>query len=152
MRTGFSAKRSYCTAVDRKDQRLPRGIPAAQGPVLRVSSGFSAQRLAVAEPEVPVLLCSCVRLGCNAAQSDQSYANGNQMGRESPVDYRRRREACVFMYACGDLGPLSFPPFSRPPLSQTNGSCQVCCLHAPFIWARCDLTDFEINCQSQNVP
>lgn len=93
-----------------------------------------------------------MRLGFDTGQSDQSYANGNQMGRESPVDYRRRREACVFMYSCGDLGPLSFLPFfPLPSLSQTNRSSHVCCLHAPLISALCDLTDFEIHCQLLNV-
>lgn len=61
--------------------------------------------MAATEPEVPVL-CAAVHLGFDTGQSDQSYANGNQMGRESLVDYRRRREACVFMYSYGDLGPL----------------------------------------------
>lgn len=112
---------------------------------------FWAQRLAVTEPEVPVL-CAAVRLGFDTGQSDQSYANGNQMGRESPVDYRRRREACVFMYSYGDLGPLSFLPFfPLLSLSQTHGSSHVCCLHAPLINVLCDLTDFEIHCQSVNV-
>lgn len=63
--------------------------------------------MAAAEPEVPVL-CAAVHLGSDTGQSDQSYANGNQMGRESPVDYRRRREACVFMYSYAEPGP-SFP-------------------------------------------
>lgn len=86
--------------------------------------------MAAAEPEVPVL-CAAVHLGLDTGQSDQSYANGNQMGRESPVGSRRRREACVFMYSCEDLGPL-FSSFSFLPLfslSQTKGK-QPCLLLA----------------------
>lgn len=61
--------------------------------------------MAAAEPEVPVL-CAAAHLGFDTGQSDQSYANGNQMGRESPVDYRRRREACVSMYSYAEPGVL----------------------------------------------
>lgn len=109
---------------------------------------FWAPRLAVTVPEVPVL-CAAVRLGFDTGQSDQSYANGNQMGRESLVDYRRRREACVFMYSYGDLGPLSFLPFLS--WTQTNTGSYVCFLHAPVIRAVCDLTDFGIHCQLVNA-
>ena len=92
--------------------------------------------MAATEPEVPVL-CAAVHLGFDTGQSNQSYANGNQMGRESPVDYRRRREACVFMYSYGERGtPLFFPLLS---LSQTNGGSHVCCLHEPSINAVCDV-------------
>lgn len=90
---------------------------------------FWAQRLAVTEPEVPVL-CAAVRLGFDTGQSDQSYANGNQMGRESLVDYRRRREACVFMYSYGDLGPLSFSSFLSSPFFKSNKWEQRCLLFA----------------------
>ncbi len=122
--------------------------PHSVRPVLHVSSGFEPSGWQ-SEPEVPVL-CAAVRLGFDTGQSDQSYANGNQMGRESPVDYRRRREACVFMYSYGDLGPLFFflPFFSLLSLSQTREGCLVCCLHAPLINAVCDFADFEI-CANQ---
>lgn len=111
---------------------------------------FWAQRLAVTEPEVPVL-CAAVRLGFDTGQSNQSYANGNQMGRESLVDYRRKKEACVFMYSCGDLGALSFLLLFLFSLSKTNGINHVCCLHALLIDALCILTDFNTYCQSMNV-
>lgn len=125
--------------------------PYSVRPVLHVSSAFEPSGWQ-SQPEVPVL-CAAVRLGFDTGQSDQSYANGNQMGRESLVDYRRRREACVFMYSCGDLGPRSFffPFFPFLSLSQTNGRSHVCCLHAPLINALWDLTDSEIHCQSVNV-
>lgn len=147
--TAFSVKLVCSTVVDISEGRRASSLrnPHSVRPVLHVSSGFAAWRLAVTEPEVPVL-CAAVRLGFDTGQSDQSYANGNQMGRESPVDYRRRREACVFMYSCGDLGPLSFLPFFLPSLSQTNGRSHVGCLHAPFINALCHLTEFDIPCQS----
>lgn len=102
--------------------------------------------MAATEPEVPVL-CAAVHLGFDTGQSDQSYANGNQMGRESLVDYRRRREACVFMYSYGDP---SFFLFSSS-LNQTNGHCNVCCLHASLMNTVCVLTDLEIYRQSLNV-
>lgn len=68
-------------------------------PLFRVSSGSGRggwqQRSQRSLSFVQLCIWALTR-----GQSDQSYANGNQMGRESPVDYRRRREACVFMYVC----------------------------------------------------
>lgn len=83
--------------------------------------------MAATEPEVPVL-CAAVHLGFDTGQSDQSYANGNQMGHESPVDYRRRREACVFMYSYRDLGPL-FSSFLSSPVKQREAAISVVCTH-----------------------
>lgn len=83
--------------------------------------------MAAAEPEVPVL-CAAVHLGFDTGQSDQSYANGNQMGRESPVDYRRRREACVFMYSYAERGPALLPRSSLFSLSPTNRRYRFSCL------------------------
>lgn len=74
--------------------------------------------------EVPVL-CAAVRLGSDTGQRDQSYANGNQMGRESPVDYRRRRrrrEACVFLCSPGT-------PIFLSSLSNRKRNNPVCCSH-----------------------
>lgn len=47
-------------------------------------------------------------------QRDQSYANGNQMGRESPVGSSGRGEACVFMYSYGEPLFSSFLSLSLP--------------------------------------
>lgn len=107
---------------------------------------FWAQRLAVTEPEVPVL-CAAVHLGFDTGQSDQSYANGNQMGREPPVDYRRRREACVFMYSCGDLGPHSF--FS--PFFPKSNKCEQKYLQFARILMPCYLADLRNNCRSVDI-
>lgn len=151
--TDFSIKNSYCTGRNFSQEK--RLVSSLKSPQCRARPPcqfwFWAQRLAVTEPEVPVL-CAAVRLGFDTGQSDQSYANGNQMGRESLVDYRRRREACVFMYSCGDLGPLSFLPFFLLlSLSQTNGRGHVCCLHALLINALFFLMDCEIHCQLGSV-
>lgn len=114
--TDISVKKSvtYCTGGGNcsRRRRLLSSLwnPHSVRPFLHVSSGFEPSGWQ-SEPEVPVL-CAAVRLGFDTGQSDQSYANGNQMGRESPVDYRRRREACVFMYSYGDLGPFFFFPSS----------------------------------------
>lgn len=152
--TDLSLKHCYTVqgkaVVDRKDWCLALKSPQCKArPPCQF--WFGAQRLAVTEPEVPVLWAA-VRLGFDTGQSDQSYANGNQMGRESLVDYRRRREACVFMYSCGDLRPFSFLPFFfLLSSSQTNGSSHGCYLHALSINALCELTDFKSYCQSVNV-
>lgn len=97
------------------------------------------------------VLCAAVRLGFDTGQSDQSYANGNQMGRESPVGYRRRREACVFMYSCGDLGPLAFLPFFLLFSLVKQVEAAMSALHALLINAPLDLTGFQLYCMPVNV-
>lgn len=87
----------------------PRPLKSPQPTSAPVVSMAAA---AAVQPEVPVL-CAAVHLGFDTGQSDQSYANGNQMGRESPVDYRRRREAYVFTYPYAERSP-ALPPRSSP--------------------------------------
>lgn len=72
--------------------------------------------MAAAEPEV-LVLCAAVHLGSDTGQSHSSYANGNQMGRESLVDYRRRREACVFMCSYAERFTASLPSLPQSALS-----------------------------------
>lgn len=91
--------------------------------------------MATTVPEVPVL-CAAVHLGFDMGQSDWSYANGNQMGRESPVDYRRRREACVFMYSYGDLGPL-FSSFLSSLFFKSNKWKRPCLFFARTLNQHC---------------
>lgn len=134
MCTSFSFQTLALNCSPQNRDCFPQKFPQCEArPPCQLS--FWAHRLAVTEPEVPVL-CAAVRLGFDTGQRDQNYANRNQMGRESPVDYRRRREACVFVYSCGDLGPRSFFPFHPPPplsVKQIEAAMSVVCTHSQLM-------------------
>lgn len=88
-------------------------------PLFRVSSGSGPGGWQQRSQRSLSFVLLCV-WALTRGQSDQSYANGNQMGRESPVASRRRREACVFMYVCAagarrsGLAPLLYSDRSAP--------------------------------------
>lgn len=104
-----------------------------------------AQRMAAAEPEVPVL-CAAVHLGSDTGQSHSSYANGNQMGRESPVVYRRRREACVFLCSYAERGPALLP---RSPLFSSSRTSRRYRTHILSChWCKCN----RANCCAAPLP
>lgn len=126
--------------VDRRGPCLLN--PHSVGLVLLVSSAFAPGGCRSQSQRSLSFVQLCV-WALTRGTATGAMLMGTKWGVESPVDYGRRRDACVSMYSRGVLGPfallLSFLP-PQPPSSQTNRrSRDVGRLHALLISTPSDL-------------